>query len=145
MSIDYAGACPYCDEPVALSDLTNGQPDPVMPMTCHRRRRAGSVSRGPCGLRRDHARAADRTGPVRSRRRPARRAQSVRSGPRLVGVVGVRCDRHAMLREHAGDRRDTEPDPVVVNEGDYHGKRGSSSRANNDEAAKRISLARFNS
>ena len=39
------------------------------------------------------------------------------------------------------------PEPVlmVVNEGDHHGSRGSSSRAKKLEAAKRISLARFSS
>ncbi len=50
-----------------------------------------------------------------------------------------------MRGEHAADRRDTEPLAVVGHEGDYHGKRGSSSRAKNELAASKISLARLSS
>ena len=50
-----------------------------------------------------------------------------------------------MLTEHAADRLDPEPVPVVVDERDYHGKRGSSSRAKNDDPANKISFARFSS
>ena len=52
---------------------------------------------------------------------------------------------HTMLGEHAADRLDPEPVPVVVDERDYHGSRGSSSRAKKLDAASRISLARFSS
>jgi len=47
--------------------------------------------------------------------------------------------------QHAADRLDPEPDPVVIDEGGHHGKRGSSSRAKKLDAANKISLARFNS
>ena len=50
-----------------------------------------------------------------------------------------------MLAKHAADRLDPEPVPVIVDERDYHGSRGSSSRAKNDEAANKISLARLSS
>src|SRR3954453_5516219 len=68
-----------------------------------------------------------------------------RARPLLVRVVAVRGDLDPVLTQHAADRLDPEPVPVVVNEGDYHGKRGSSSRAKNEEAANKISLARFSS
>ncbi len=50
-----------------------------------------------------------------------------------------------MLTQHAADRLDPKPLSVLVDERDYHDKRGSSSRAKNEEAANKISLARLSS
>lgn len=50
-----------------------------------------------------------------------------------------------MLGEHAADRFDPEPLTVIADERDHQGSRGSSSRAKNEDAANRISLARYNS
>ena len=50
-----------------------------------------------------------------------------------------------MLGEHPADRLDPEPVPVVVDEGDYLGSRGSSSAAKKADAAFKISLARRSS
>jgi hypothetical protein len=60
-------------------------------------------------------------------------------------VVGGRSDRAAVLGEHPADRRDSEPVAVGVDERGHHGSRGSSTRAKKDDAASRISLARFSS
>ncbi len=51
----------------------------------------------------------------------------------------------ATLREHPTHRFDPEPHTVFVDERDHHGSRGSSTRAKNEEAASRISSARFSS
>ena len=61
------------------------------------------------------------------------------------GVVGARGDLAAVLGQHSADRLDPEPDAVFGDEPDYHGNRGSSSRAKKLEAASRISLARLTS
>ena len=53
--------------------------------------------------------------------------------------------RHTVLGQHAAHRLDLEPFTVVLDELDYQGSRGSSSRAKNELAANRISLARFSS
>jgi hypothetical protein len=66
-----------------------------------------------------------------------------RPGP--GGVVGARGDVQTVLAEHPAHRLDPEPCSVFVNERDHHGCRGSSSRAKNEDAAKRISLARLSS
>ena len=50
-----------------------------------------------------------------------------------------------MLGEHSADRLDPEPVTMIVDELNHQGSRGSSSRAKNDEAANRISLARLSS
>ena len=47
--------------------------------------------------------------------------------------------------EHTTDRLDPEPGTMIIDELNYHGSRGSSSRAKNEEADNRISFARFNS
>ena len=60
-------------------------------------------------------------------------------------VIGGRSDRAAVLGEHPADRHDSEPVPVGLDERGHHGSRGSSSRAKKDDAASRISLARFSS
>lgn len=60
-------------------------------------------------------------------------------------LVGARGDRHAVLGEHPADRLDPELVPDLVDERGHHGSRGSSSRATNEDAASRISLARFSS
>ncbi|OIQ83604.1 hypothetical protein GALL_345920 [mine drainage metagenome] len=62
-----------------------------------------------------------------------------------AGVVGLRSDRHTVLDRHPADRRDPEGLAVGVDERAHHGRRGSSSRAKNEEAAKGISLARLSS
>ncbi|MEW1976738.1 hypothetical protein AB0301_16935 [Microbacterium profundi] len=43
-----------------------------------------------------------------------------------------------MLGEHAADRLDSEPVTMIVDELNYHGSRGSSSRAKKLDAASRI-------
>ena len=68
-----------------------------------------------------------------------------RGGTCLERVVTGRGDRHGMLGEHPANRLDPEPVTMIVDELNYHGSRGSSSRAKNEEAANRISLARFSS
>lgn len=73
--------------------------------------------------------------------RVAQRSWRGRAG--LERLVGGRGNRHAVLGQHAADRLDPEPVTVVVDEPDYQGSRGSSSRAKKLEAANRISLARF--
>src|SRR5680860_684805 len=60
-------------------------------------------------------------------------------------VITGRGDLTAMLRKHATDPLDPEPVLMSVDEADYHGSRGSSSRAKKLDAANRISLARFSS
>jgi len=77
------------------------------------------------------------------RRFVADRTRRARPGP--VRVVGARGDLAAMLGEHRADRLDPEPVPVGVAELDYHGSRGSSSRAKKLDAANKISLARLSS
>ena len=67
----------------------------------------------------------------------------IRRRPCLCGVVGARGDRHAALGEHSADRLDSELLPDLVDERGHRGSRGSSSPANNEEAASRISLARL--
>jgi hypothetical protein len=66
-----------------------------------------------------------------------------RSG--LGCVIGGRGDSAVMYTKHVADRLDPEPGTIGVDELDYHGSRGSSSRAKKDDAANKISLARFNS
>lgn len=66
-------------------------------------------------------------------------------GSLLECVVNGRSDLYPVLCEHAADRLDPEPVTMVIDELNYHGSRGSSSRAKNEEAANRISFARFNS
>lgn len=66
-------------------------------------------------------------------------------GPLLERVVTGRSDLHTVLCEHAADRLDPEPVTVIIDELNYHGSRGSSSRAKKLDAANRISLARFSS
>src|SRR5699024_3619389 len=73
------------------------------------------------------------------------RDRSGRRGTLLERVVTGRGDRHGMLGEHPADRLDPEPVTMIVDELNYHGSRGSSSRAKNEDAANKISLARFNS
>jgi hypothetical protein len=48
-----------------------------------------------------------------------------------------------MLGEHSADWLDPEPVTMIVDELNHHGSRGSSSRANNDDAPNRILLARL--
>src|SRR6266536_2415779 len=61
-------------------------------------------------------------------------------------VAGRRRDLQARLAQHPADRFDTaEPLPMFVDELDYLGSRGSSSRAKKPAAAFRISLARRSS
>src|SRR5690606_25932123 len=64
---------------------------------------------------------------------------------RFERVVARRGDLDAMPGEHAADRLDPEPVTVIVDESHYQGSRGSSSRAKNEEAANKISLARLSS
>ena len=52
--------------------------------------------------------------------------------------IGVRGDLAAVLCEHPADRLDPEAVAVFVDEGDYLGGRGSSSRAKKAEAAFKI-------
>ena len=63
----------------------------------------------------------------------------------LERVVTGRSDLHPVLCEHAADRLDPEPVTMIIDELNYHGSRGSSSRAKKLDAASRISFARFNS
>lgn len=65
--------------------------------------------------------------------------------PLLERVVAGRGDLHPVLGQHAADRLDPEPVTMIVNELNYHGKRGPSSRAKNEDAANKISFARFSS
>ena len=74
----------------------------------------------------------------------------VTPGPRrwragLGRVERRRGDLATVLGEHPADRLDPEPFPMIIDERDHHGSRGSSSRAKKDDAANKISLARFNS
>src|SRR5690606_38424398 len=66
-------------------------------------------------------------------------------GPLFERVVTGRSDLHPVLGKHAADRLDSEPVTVIIDELNYHGSRGSSSRAKKLDAANRISFARFNS
>lgn len=50
-----------------------------------------------------------------------------------------------MLGKHPADRLNTGPVTMIVDELKYHGSRGASSRAKNEDAANRISLARLGS
>lgn len=68
-----------------------------------------------------------------------------RGGPLLERVVTGRGDLDGMLGEHPADRLDPEPVTMIVDELNYHGSRGSSSRAKNEDAANRISFARLSS
>jgi hypothetical protein len=61
------------------------------------------------------------------------------------GVVTRRGNLDPVLTEHGADRLDPEPVTVIIDERDHHGSRGSSSRAKNEDAANKISLARFSS
>ena len=114
----------------------------MLPATCSRCRVRHTL-RAPYRPRPISGRAVDpaqcSTSTTVSRDRPRRR----RAG--LGGVVGARGDLHLVLGQHAADRLDPEPVTVVVDERHYHGSRGSSSRAKNEDAANRISLARFSS
>src|SRR5215218_7259329 len=65
--------------------------------------------------------------------------------PGLRRPVGTRGDPDDCWLQHVADRLDPEPVSVVVDELDYQGNRGSSSRAKKDEAASKISLARSSS
>src|SRR5215204_860626 len=47
----------------------------------------------------------------------------------LRRVVGRRGDLATVPVQHPADRLDPEPVPMIINEGDHHGSRGSSSRA----------------
>jgi hypothetical protein len=67
-----------------------------------------------------------------------------RRRPPLRRPIGARGDLAAML-EHPADRLDPEHPTVGVDEGNYHGSRGSSSRAKKLDAASRIWLARLSS
>jgi hypothetical protein len=68
-----------------------------------------------------------------------------RRKPGPVRVIRARGDLAAVLGQHPADRLDPEPGLVRVDEADYHGSRGSSSRAKKLEAASKIWLARFSS
>ena len=59
------------------------------------------------------------------------RQRSLRRRALLERVVARRRDLHPVLGEHPADRLDPEPGPVIIDERDHHGKRGSSSRARN--------------
>jgi hypothetical protein len=73
----------------------------------------------------------------------ADRARRRRAG--LGSAIGVRGDPHAVLSHDAADRLVPEPVAVFVDEVDYQGSRGSSSRAKKLDAASRISFARLSS
>ena len=68
-----------------------------------------------------------------------------RGGTFLEGFVARRGNFYAALGEHSADWLDPEPVKMIVDEVNYHGSRGSSSRAKNEEAANRISLVRLSS
>lgn len=71
--------------------------------------------------------------------------RACRHRPLLRRVVAGRGDPAALLAQHRTDRLDPEPVLVSVDELDYHGSRGSSSRAKKLDAANKISLARLSS
>ena len=65
--------------------------------------------------------------------------------PLLERVVPGWGDLDLVRGEHAAVRLDPEPGTMIVDELNYHGSRGSSYRAKNEDAADKLSLTRFSS
>jgi hypothetical protein len=73
----------------------------------------------PCVLR--HVRGCGGSRPA-----PPHRGSPAATRPFLARPVVVRNDLHPVPGQHSADRLDSEPFLVVIDERDYHGKRGSS-------------------